>query len=415
MILRARMIWPVARPPVEDGVVCLQGDRIAWVGRHAELPASQRGEMLDLGETLLLPGLINAHCHLDYTGMAGQLLPPRRFTDWIKGMVALKSTWSTEDFSKSWQQGAQMLLRTGTTTVGDIEAVQELLPRLWESTPLRVLSYRELIHLKSPGTPADLVESTARAWSALPGSDARIGLSPHAPYTTSLELLDRAAREAQRRRWRLVTHVAESEEEFEMFMYRQGPMFDWLKGQRDMSDCGLGSPVQHLERAGYLNENLLAVHVNYLWRHDAGLLGRGQVSVAHCPRSHEYFKHLRFPRRELANAGVNLCLGTDSLATVRVERGPAPELNLFSEMQQFVRLDSEVTPETVFRMATINGARALGRTGELGELTAGALADIIALPFAGPAGLAPEAAVQHQGPVLASMINGRWAIAPPSP
>ena len=118
MILRARMIWPVARPPVEDGVVCLQGDRITWVGRHAELPASQRGEMLDLGETLLLPGLINAHCHLDYTGMAGQLLPPRRFTDWIKGMVALKSTWSTEDFSKSWQQGAQMLLRTGTTTVG---------------------------------------------------------------------------------------------------------------------------------------------------------------------------------------------------------------------------------------------------------------------------------------------------------
>lgn len=406
------MVWPVARPPVEDGVVCLTGDRITWVGRRTDLPATQSGEMLDLGETLLLPGLINAHCHLDYTGMAGQLLPPRRFTDWIKGMVALKATWKTDDFSKSWQQGAQMLLHTGTTTVGDIEAVPELLPRLWDTTPLRVISYRELIHLKSPGTPADLVENAAREWGALPGNDGRIGLSPHAPYTTSLELLDRAAREAQRRRWRLVTHVAESEEEFEMFMYRQGPMFDWLKGQRDMSDCGLGSPVQHLERAGYLNENLLAVHVNYLWRHDAGLLGRGQVSVAHCPRSHEYFKHLRFPRRELENAGVNLCLGTDSLATVRVERGQTPELNLFSEMQQFVRLDSEVTPETVFRMATINGARALGRTGELGELTAGALADIIALPFSGQARLAPEAALQHQGPVLASMINGHWAIAP---
>ena len=193
-----------------------------------------------------------------------------------------------------------------------------------------------------------------------------------------------------------------------MFMYRHGPMFDWLKGQRDMSDCGRGSPIQHLERAGYLNENLIAVHVNYLWRHDAGILGRGQVSVVHCPRSHDFFRHLRFPRQELESTGVNICLGTDSLASVRVERGVKPELNLFEEMRAFLSRSPEVTPDAVLRMATLNGARALGRTGELGELTPGAQADLIVIPHNGSPAQAIETAVNHQGEVSASMINGRW-------
>ena len=301
-----------------------------------------------------------------------------------------------------------MLLRTGTTTVADIEAVPGILPAAWEATPLRVHSFRELLGIRSSSSAADLVSKAASSLAALPGADHRVGLSPHATYTTSHEMLDLAAQEAWRRRWRLTTHISESEEEFEMFMYRHGPMFDWLKGQRDMTDCGRGSPVQHLERAGYLNENLIAVHVNYLWRHDAGILGRGQVSVAHCPRSHDFFHHLRFPRQELESAGVNICLGTDSLASVRVERGVRPELNLFEEMRAFLSRSPEVPPDTVLRMATMNGARALGRVGELGELTPGAMADLIVVPHTGSPAQAVEAAVQHQGEVKASMINGRW-------
>jgi cytosine/adenosine deaminase-related metal-dependent hydrolase len=228
-------------------------------------------------------------------------------------------------------------------------------------------------------------------------------------------LLELAARAAHRRNWRLTTHVAESEQEFEMFMYRQGAMFDWLKSQRDMSDCGHGSPVQHLERCGYLDENLLAAHVNYLWRHDAGVLGRNQVSVAHCPRSHDYFRHLRFPREELEGAGVNLCLGTDSLATTRKESGSQPlELNLFAEMQMLAAKSPELAPEKILRMATANGAQALGRKGELGELSPNALADLIAIPFVGPEREVFEAIVRHVGEVGASMIGGAWAVPPPA-
>ena len=143
-------------------------------------------------------------------------------------------------------------------------------------------------------------------------------LSPHAPYSTLPELLRLSAEIARERNWRITTHVAESEQEFEMFMHARGKMFDWLqRNERDNSDCGLGSPVAHLARNGLLGENLLAIHVNLLAPGDAELLGEHQVHVVHCPRSHDYFRHPPFPRRQLADAGVNLCLGTDSLSTVR--------------------------------------------------------------------------------------------------
>ena len=102
-------------------------------------------------------------------------------------------------------------------------------------------------------------------------------------------------------------------------------MFDWLKrNERDNSDCGLGSPVKHFARHKMLGENLIAVHVNLLAHGDARLLGRHHVHVVHCPRSHAYFRHPPFLRERLANAGVNICLGTDSLATTRKTASKTP-------------------------------------------------------------------------------------------
>src|SRR5262249_27058176 len=161
-------------------------------------------------------------------------------------------------------------------------------------------------------------------------------------------------------RWPLTTHVAESEQEFQLFMYRQGPMAEWLKGQRDLSDCGNCSPVQYLERCGYLSPYLLAAHVNHLWRDDAALLGKRGVSVAHCPRRHAYFRHLMFPLEELVRARVNLCLGTDSLASVLKPRRQRIELSLFAEMQAMAAKAPDLAPKEILKMATVNGARALG-------------------------------------------------------
>jgi cytosine/adenosine deaminase-related metal-dependent hydrolase len=167
-----------------------------------------------------------------------------------------------------------------------------------------------------------------------------------------------------------------------------------------------------MDRHQVLNDRLLAVHVNYLGRKDASLLGRRKVSVAHCPRSHDYFRHDHFPFSALAKARVNVCLGTDSLATVFRRRGEKVELNMFEEMRAFAHTHPRTSPKTILRMATMNGARALGLGGHAGEISRGALADFIALPFSGSAKRVYRAVLHHKGEVAASMIDGEWAIAP---
>ena len=413
LLLRARVVLPVSSPPLPDGAVAIRGNRIRAAGRWAELSRHWTGPTLDLGEVALLPGLVNAHCHLDYTGLAGLIPPPRRFTDWLKSILAAKSGLTYSDFAAAWLDGARMLMRTGTTTVADIEAVPELLPEVWTATPLRVFSFLEMTGLKSRLSPGRILGEAIELIQSLPRGRCQAGLSPHAPYSTRPALLKLAAETARRRRLRVTTHVAESAQEFEMFTLARGDMHDWLvRNQRDMSDCGLGTPVQHLERHGALNQRLLAVHVNYLGPEDAALLGRRKVHVVHCPRSHFYFGHQSFPLEELAAARVNVCLGTDSLASVYKKRGRAVELNMFEEMRELARRRPSLSPETILQLATINGARALGLPGMIGEFAPRAFADLIAVPCAGRTAAAYENVLQHRGPVAASMIDGQWVIRP---
>lgn len=415
LLLRARVVLPVARPPLADGAVLISGRRIAAVCRWRDLRAAKPGQVADLGEVALLPGLVNAHAHLDYTHMAGQLPPPRGFSDWLKLITETKSGWSLADYAASWQAGAQMLLRTGTTTVADIEAVPQLLPEAWAATPLRVFSFLELIGIKGAAQPRAVVREAAARLGALRHRRCRVGLSPHAPYSTVPELIRLSVRAARRRNWRLTMHVAESAPEYEMFARGRGELYDWLRRSgRDMSDCGRGSPVRHLHRCGALSERLLVVHANYLARPDVALLARHRVPVVHCPRSHDYFRHDPFPWRRLLRAGVNVCLGTDSLASVYQARRERVELSLFAEMRALARSAPGLSARRILRMATVNGARALGMEGQLGELGEGAGADLVALPFAGKTADAYEGVLHHEGAVSASMIDGQWAIAPSS-
>ncbi|HEX4263335.1 MAG TPA: amidohydrolase family protein [Verrucomicrobiae bacterium] len=407
MILRARVVLPISRPPIEDGAVFISGNRIAQVGAWRDF--TDPADVVDLGDAILMPGLINAHCHLDYTDMAGLMPPQKSFVDWIRLMLAAKSTWNYSEFAESWIRGAHMLRRTGTTTVVDFETVPELLPDVWSATPLRIISLLEMTGVKSRREPRAILQDNVEHIRTLPGGRCRPGLGPHAPYSTVSELLSLGADMARRRHWPLSIHVAESMEEFEMFMKGRGVMFDWLRrNNRDMSDCGLGSPVKHLDRHGVLGENCLAVHVNYLAPGDARLLRKKKTSVVHCPRSHFYFGHAQFPFNTFTRERINVCLGTDSLATVYKKPRQIVELNMFAEMQAFAARHARVSPETILQMATVNGARALGMAGQIGDISEKAMADLIAFPFDGKLADAAEAAVHHAGDVSASMIDGEW-------
>ncbi len=411
MILRAQIVLPVAGSPLHDGAVTIIGKRICAVTPWRELARAQQRSAIDLGNAVLMPGLVNAHCHLDYTHMAGQIPPPRLFTDWLKMMVTTKAGWTLKDYMASWQEGARMLLRSGTTTVADIEAVPELLPRMWRETPLRIISFLEMITISKP-VKVVLGEALKKA-RTLPGGRTRTGLSPHASYTTVPELLRLAAGISRKRRLLLSTHIAESETEFKMFAEGGGEMYEWLRRSgRDMSDCGNGSPVRHFSKAGMLGNNLLAAHVNYLARGDIALLRNAAVSVVHCPRSHFYFRHANFPVRRLLRAGVNVCLGSDSLVTVYKRPKEKVELDMFAEMRTLHAREPALSPRKVLAMATLNGARALHLEGKIGQLSPSAFADLIVLPLKGNTPDPYAAVIRHHGPVIASMIGGRWAMPP---
>ena len=415
MILRAHVVLPISGPPIKNGAVAVSGARISAVGKWRELSAAARGKVIDLGNSVLMPGLVNAHCHLDYTHMAGQFPPPKVFTDWLKVITSTKAGWSLADYEASWKDGASMLLRTGTTTVADIEAVPQMLPAIWRSTPLRVLSFLEMIGITARRPPNLVLQEALDKIASLGRQRGRLGFSPHAPYSTVPELLRRCAQTARRRRSLVCTHVAESRLEFEMFTAGKGQMFDWLqRSGRDMSDCGLGSPVKHLDRCGLLGPTTIAVHVNYLKHADVGLLGRSRTTVVHCPRSHMYFRHDALPLRRLKRGGVNLCLGTDSLASVCQTRRQKPELNMFEEMRAVAQLEPLFSPRQILQLTTVNAARALRMEGKIGKLAPGALADLIVIPLPEAAADPYEVVLRHRSHVAASMIGGRWAIPPAS-
>ena len=403
------MVVPMEGPPMENGAVVVNGSRIHSVCRWKDLNSAHRRQVVDLGESVLLPGFVNGHSHLDCTAMSGQIPPPRRFVDWIQNIVAIQSAWSRTKFAKSWVAGARMLEQSGVTSVLNIESVPELLPEVWRTTALRLCSCLELINLQSPQSAKPLVCAAIQKSRELESlHENRCGFSPHALYTATDELL-LSARDAARSQSRmLTTHVAESAEEDAMYRFATGPLFDWLQTRWQTAHCGEGSPVSILNRLGYFRAPVVAAHVNYLAPEDERILAKRNVAVAHCPRSSRYFDHAPFPWRRLRNAGVNIALGTDSLASTPKTEKTIPRLDFFAEFACLAGQEDAPSPLEILQFATINGAKALRRGNELGQLSPGFLADAIAVPYAGRTESFAEAVVHHQGGVLASMIHGRW-------
>lgn len=379
MLIRARHVLPLASPPLEDGAVRVAGGKIVAVGPWTELRRDADDETIDLGEQVLMPGLINAHCHLDYSGMRGVILPPESFTAWVGRINALKRELTDEDYLEAIAEGFAECLRTGTTTLVNIEAFAELMPRL-PPPPIRTWWCYELIDIRQKVATDPLIAGALSFFGERPGWLGGFGLSPHAPYTASAELYRLALEAGRAGGMPVTTHLGESIDEHLMFTEARGPLHDFLRGLgRPMDDCGRGeSALTVLANAGAIDARCLVAHLNLFTPRDEELLGPGGalhgLSVVHCPSSHAYFGHPEFRYDRLRELGVNLCLGTDSLAS-------AASLNLFAEMREFRRVHPTVSSADLLAMVTTHPARALGAAGKLGVIAPGAQADLIALPW----------------------------------
>lgn len=394
MILRARMVVPVDGEPIENGAVAVAGNKIAEVGRFDEVRKAHSGDVLDLGEQVLLPGLINAHCHFDYTVLRGKIPSQRSFADWIQAINAEKAKLTEQDYVDSIRAGFSEAVRFGTTTIANLTAFPKLIASIDE--PIRTWWFGELIDVRNPAEADGIVdEAVANLRSAK-----RWGLAPHAPFTASPRLYARCEEIARRENVLLTTHLAESREEFQMFRDGGGPSFDFLQSiGRPMDDCGHETPFALFSRTRKLDERWIIAHLNELEPGDFELLQSSpKFHVAHCPRSHSYFNHAPFALERLRAFGFNVGLGTDSLAS-------NSDLSLFAEMRELLRKDSGVSPREAVAMATINGAVALGQQKRLGCIRAGAFADLIALPTS--RGDVFESIVGFEGPVSWMMLDGQ--------
>ena len=374
MIYRAKTVITMDGAPIDDGAVAVEGDRIVDVGRYDEVRARGSGAVTDLGEVVLLPGLINAHCHLDFTALRGAIAPQCSFADWILQINGLRRDLSDEDFLESIARGFAEARRWGTTTIANVESMPALLANM-APPPLRTWWFAELIDVRPRLTAAEMVEDALACFRGKESWRGGFGLSPHAPYTVSPELSLLAKEAAARNDMLLTMHVAESAEEMEMFRDGRGHLFDLLQSLgRPMGDCGAGkTPLGVMLDREVIDERWIVIHLNELAEEDFARLERGpRFHIVHCPRSSRYFQHRPFAFQRLRERGFNICLGTDSLAS-------NSSLSLFAEMQTLRDAHPWLAPERILEMATMNPARALHHDGALGKIRAGFQADLIAL------------------------------------
>ncbi len=318
----------------------------------------------------MVPGLVNAHAHLELSALGGKLPRGAPFGAWVRALVGARGELNPAELEQSARLGARLSLAGGATTVGDLDATgagESALSGMPAGSAPRVVQFRELLDARQgPRT----VQEIARIDKERRLSDfCFAGLGPHGPHTASEALLQAVAGAARRGSMALTTHWAETEEEGQWLETGTG-FFAQLLGESP-----LRSGLDLLDAAGVLGPNLALVHGNHARPEELLRLGRACASLVHCPGSHAFFGRRPFDLRSWRAAGVNVALGTDSLAS-------NSSLDMRQELNSFAASQPWLDPREAWATATRNGARALGLAGRVGELVPGAFADFLAVPAA---------------------------------
>jgi aminodeoxyfutalosine deaminase len=380
-LIRCRAAWvlPISGPPIRGGWVAIDGGRVVSCGGadRPEAPVEQARE-IDVGNVAILPGLVNAHTHLELSYLQGRVPRSASFVSWIRSVMTLRRGYpdpNAPEILDAVGRGIAEAIRCGTAAVGDISNTLVTCRPLTDSALAGVVFY-ELIGFNV----ADPVGMVDRACDAVRDINAtggvRASLAAHAPYSVAPAVL-RAIAEAIDRDGlpACSVHVSESVEEVEFIRTGEGP---W---RRLLEDVGAWNPewiapgvssVQYLVEQSFLGSRVMAVHGVQMTGADLARLAAHRTTLVTCPRSNEYTAAGTPPIEQFYKSGVAVAVGTDSLAS-------APDLNLFSELAALRVLAPGVPAAMLLESATRQGARALGLDMDYGTIEPGKTARLIAV------------------------------------
>lgn len=410
---RAAWVLPIERPPIGDGAVLVKGRRIVGVGAYRDLRAQMPPEakVVDHQDAALMPAVVNAHTHLELTGMEGKIsLPQAGFPPWVQEVFRHRASMDSQALQEGMRRGLDMLTWEGTCLCGDITNTAAMLDdgrrhparrgidSAGHNTP-QPLSRRESRGGCSPENNTDRALVCRQAFLELIGFDCSslaaaleragdgvdaagaierdgISLAAHATYSTSAAVIEQA-KEWCRSRGRIFSiHVAEHAEEIELLQTGTGYCRELLHAVGRWVDGWVPpakSPVAYLDSLGVLDEHTLLVHAVHMTDSDWEAITRRRCAVCFCPRSNHYVSTGRADLERAIQAGVRVALGTDSLAS-------NSDLNLFSEAAFCLDQYPGLSPDAALCMMTLGGARALGRQDHFGSLAVGKVAAMIAVP-----------------------------------
>ena len=401
MILSAEIVLPISRPPVYNGAVLIRNEKIEEIDiKERLLDKYKNEEYLDLKNSVLMPGLINLHTHLELTALKGSIINKNNplilsektdLVSWILALIESKKKTSTNNLSLGIKNGIREAISTGTTTIVDLTTRNTIYPAsvfgksfyAIKEIGLRGFVLVEVLNFDSSTADSywkdtyKIIEQMRKDEDPLTS----IGIAPHSIYSVSSMLLKIVRDYAIKEKMKMSMHVAESMEEKEFVSKNKGIIKDIyhkkfkLGGKRDFKRYP--SSIEYIDKNGLLSKDLLAVHCVQLTDKDIKIIAEKNTPVVLCPRSNTFISVGIAPFDKLASMGITIGFGTDSLASNY-------SLNMWDEMRfayLFYRKTSRanIKAEDIIRCGTINGAKALGISNKVGTLNIGKEADLIAV------------------------------------
>lgn len=375
----ARWVLPISASPVENGTVAVADDRIAYVGPRSSAP---RGGDVDLGDALLMPGLVNVHSHLELTVLRG-FLEDLDFPQWIVRLNSVKrAVLDREQMLDSARLGLLEGVRSGITTFADTCDSGVAFDAMLEAG-VRGIMYQEVFG-PDPGQCERSFEELRAKVTALRlrgTSLVRAGVSPHAPYTVSDPLYEAVAEYAREERLPVAVHIAESEAERLLVERGEGVFADGLRKRGIATPPRARSSIVLLDKTRVLDTRPLLIHCVRVDAGDIELMAKSRSPVAHCPASNAKLGHGSAPLLDLLRAGLTVGLGSDSVASNnRMDMLAEARAAILAQRARVARHDA-LCARDALHLATLGGARALGLDREIGSLEVGKSADLAAFPL----------------------------------